>query len=124
MTMESPDNSCTCHGDKWLTHTLRMEHETTHYKQMLAQKEQDYRRLYELIEFYNGDPLLMLAREREIKKRRQWCMDKEMDLKREDVRLIIKDEFISRREVSVSRRERQASRQEEMTILQPSSEEE
>ena len=107
---------CICHGDDFHTESFRLEHEACHYKQLYDVKNKEYQRLYRLIEYYNGDPVLMTIRDRELRKRHQWCTDKENELEAKDLSIRNREQEVARREAAVREREQKVQQREQRFV--------
>ena len=96
---------CACHQDDWHTDYFKMEHEASHYKKLFTEKNQQYDRLFRLIQYYNGDPLLMTIRDKDIRRRHRWCTQTERQFEEKDARSLQREIDVSRREAAVFQRE-------------------
>lgn len=107
------ETRCVCHNDDWLTDSFRMEHETEHFRNLYQAAEKQRVRLFNLIEFYNGDPVLMMIRDRDIRRRHRWVTNKETELENKDEDLNQRAERIHRRESEVAQREQRVQEREQ-----------
>ena len=96
---------CDCHHDEWLTEKFRFEHEANYYKEMYQIQNQNYQRLFRLIEHYNGNPIIMMIRDKDIRRRHRWCTNKEDELMKMDTRIQTSVGQVETREANVRARE-------------------
>ena len=107
---------CLCHGDDFHMESFRLEHEACHFKQLYDAKMKEYQRLYRLIEYYNGDPVLMTIRDRDLRRRHRWCTDKENELEAKDLKITRREQEVARREATVIERERHVQQREQRFV--------
>ena len=85
--IEPYETTCVCHGDTWLTNSFKLEHEVEHYRRLALQTEKERSRLYNLIDYYNGDPRLMVIRDRDLRRHHRWITAKDEELEKKDAHL-------------------------------------
>ena len=109
---EPYETMCDCHGDVWITNSFKLEHEVDYYRKLMLQKEKERAQLYNLIEYYNGDPRLLIIKDKDIRRRHRWCVAKERELEQKDAELQVKQAILHQQEVQLFRQQQRLRQQE------------
>ena len=122
-TLTEPyETKCACHGDSWLTNSFKLEHEVDFYQKLAIQKEKERVRLYNLINYYNGDPRLLVIRDRDVRRRHRWCVAKDRELEEKDAEIKAREAIVQQKEVELFQQQQRLQQQERRLTRQATEE--